>query len=1144
MDAKARHVRILTLLTLATLVAPLGAPLVQAAPHAPGLGGGAGRSVGTFDVTPAGAGQGMAQGSLVSSLLAEGSAAANGQGVLQQFAVASPDGSGAKDVFSAIDIQGFQPTSQLQGVGTSSLAMQGSDLLVTLTDNVNSLLTMTATGSHDQIVTFHTPDGVLITPDADASNVWRVAGEGANGVQGAIVLLRADQNDTAKDGSGLALQGQHKAQATLKQGAELVFRADASYASRLGAALDQGASAYNSAVVSLMASGKLVGEATTEFSSGAQLIAQAQYHAFASARTEVKESTRVTTMLKTTATASACAAADSAGGLAGSAPNAAGSASGSASGQACARAEVLAYDLDYVDVPAQTADQVAVYVDGALAQRVAAAADVATHADSYWAWAVDGRVLVVTNVAAKLNAATQVTIAALASGQAAASTLAELDAASALTEQIQGGFSLLGDLETSASGSGQVIGSFSEFFASEAKGDTSVRHFTDVRSAEEIFTKIEVAGDIAADAAAQFTSKAQLETSAYAQNSASATAGAAVQMTTTVAGQVAATTTFTDSVYGAIETTADVATTEDFHLNNEISAHALADAANVVELDGPAGKVGYVMLTKVDGTAAEHSQFDLSKTQEVKAHVAQGEKLVFRSTVEAQAKASAELIAKAIANGALASEASVGFVANAIASAKVDYHKDIHMAVRQGAQATHRGVVTLDAVNSAAASAKATAFALVADQATLAARSAADVAVSVNGKAAVAVDSAASLLADAAANAGGQAEYWVGTSQGLTQVIVLVPDLAAGEAASIVAKSNLDQASREAAALDVFGQFAPGYGGAESGRIVSLVAKPEAGLVLDYTVAAKATADAAAGTTTKVFDAVRLGDTAFSGGSGSSPSSIKWVGPEGSLEAYDVSGAVLKATAAADTNVVFDLASNVQPTQVSPQVVMLSAPDFSGALVAIGDGALSGAGDAGGQVDASLHAGATVMFKAFSGFESELNEAQKEAQAQAIASGKLLGQVIVSTSATTHATTSAAVNYYADVLAVTQVATTDQVQVVVDSATHTGKSVILSLDRNTVSSLIQGNAKLMVDGHELSQAKSYQDALTPNADKYYLITTEGQAGLQAIVTLAHFSTRTITLSEPSPPSVFLWTTIFLGVVVVGQAVYPRLKRKA
>src|SRR5581483_11377771 len=478
---------------------------------------------------------------------------------------------------------------------------------------------------------------------------------------------------TAKDGSGLALQGQHKAQATLKQGAELVFRADASYASRLGAALDQGASAYNSAVVSLMASGKLVGEATTEFSSGAQLIAQAQYHAFASARTEVKESTRVTTMLKTTATASACAAADSAGGLAGSAPNAAGSASGSASGQACARAEVLAYDLDYVDVPAQTADQVAVYVDGALAQRVAAAADVATHADSYWAWAVDGRVLVVTNVAAKLNAATQVTIAALASGQAAASTLAELDAASALTEQIQGGFSLLGDLETSASGSGQVIGSFSEFFASEAKGDTSVRHFTDVRSAEEIFTKIEVAGDIAADAAAQFTSKAQLETSA------SAPAGAAVQMTTTVAGQVAATTTFTDSVYGAIETTADVATTEDFHLNNEISAHALADAANVVELDGPAGKVGYVMLTKVDGTAAEHSQFDLSKTQEVKAHVAQGEKLVFRSTVEAQAKASAELIAKAIATGALASEASVGFVANAIASAKVDYHKDIHM---------------------------------------------------------------------------------------------------------------------------------------------------------------------------------------------------------------------------------------------------------------------------------------------------------------------------------------------------------------------------------------------------------------------------------------------------------------------------------
>jgi hypothetical protein len=309
-------------------------------------------------------------------------------------------------------------------------------------------------------------------------------------------------------------------------------------------------------------------------------------------------------------------------------------------------------------------------------------------------------------------------------------------------------------------------------------------------------------------------------------------------------------------------------------------------------------------------------------------------------------------------------------------------------------------------------------------------------------------------------------------------------------------------------------------------------------------VAAKASADAAAGTTTKVFDAVRLGDAAFDAGSGSSPSSIKWVGPQGSLEAYDVSEAVLKATAADHTQAVFDLASNVQPTQLNDQVVMLSAPDFSGALIAIGNGALQSGGDAGGQVSANLDAGATVMFKAFSGFESELSEAQKEAQAQAIASGKLLGQVIVQTSATTHATTSAVVNYYGNVLAVAQVATADQVQVAIDSATHTGKSVILSLDRNTVQGLIDGNAKLMVDGHELKQAASYQDALTPNADKYYLITTQAEAGLQAIVTLAHFSTRTITLTEPSPPSVFLWTTIGLAVVVVGQAVYPRIRRKA
>ena len=69
------------------------------------------------------------------------------------------------------------------------------------------------------------------------------------------------------------------------------------------------------------------------------------------------------------------------------------------------------------------------YVNGGLAQRVDAAQHIAMHADSYWATTVEGRVLVLANVAAQAHAATKVTIA-VADAEATATTLAELDAMS------------------------------------------------------------------------------------------------------------------------------------------------------------------------------------------------------------------------------------------------------------------------------------------------------------------------------------------------------------------------------------------------------------------------------------------------------------------------------------------------------------------------------------------------------------------------------------------------------------------------------------------------------------------------------------------------------------------------------------------
>ena len=374
-----------------------------------------------------------------------------------------------------------------------------------------------------------------------------------------------------------------------------------------------------------------------------------------------------------------------------------------------------------------------------------------------------------------------------------------------------------------------------------------------------------------------------------------------------------------------------------------------------------------------------------------------------------------------------------------------------------------------------------------------------------------------------------------------------MPGAISAQAHKVTIESLADAQARVNAALDGFGSFEPGYGGAATGSLVSFVAKDDAGLLLDYAVSAREGAGAALGTTTMVFDSVKLGASALARGSAASPSALRFVNEEGLIEAFDVSGGVLKASATADTMARFDLADGIIAQRLANDVVMLSAPDFRGAIILV-QGAAGQAGSfdaamlAQGIVLADMPAGTTTLFKAFSGFEAELTQAEKEAQAQAIAAGELLGQVIVTTDPVTQMTTSAAVNYYADTTAITSRATQDAVEVLVDSATHSGKAIILSLDKHTVAGLVSGDAKLLVDGLAIEQAQSYADALVPDADKYWVITGEADAGFQAIVSLSHFSTRSIRLETPPGPSVFLWTTLALGAIVVGQAVYPRLKK--
>lgn len=1151
------------------LVAPVALPIASAQ-----FGGDAAgqatsaatkRSVGTFAVAPlAGSpNEGRATGSITSAIINEagGEAASS---VIKDFTINGGAGSNAAEtVFSSIDVRGFQPTSRLQGVGTSALSLKSDTLAISMSDAANSLLTFRATAEQEQQVVFNAAANVIITASSTAQNVWEVRGQGTSGM---LIMVQAAGQQATSGGSTLTLANQQKAVATLQQGTQLIYRANANYVANIAQGLDAGTKQYNEAAVKAIATGRLAGEATSEFSTGLSLIAQANFFASASARTATSEAKRVTTTLRNEVSAQACAAGSAAGsasGLAsGSAPGAAGSATGSAKGNAEANvcAQILAYDLDYVDLPAQTADNVAVYINGALAQRVDAASKVATNWDSYWATTIEGRVLVLTNVAAKAHAATQVTLVAVAQAEAAASTLAQLDAMSEVTAQLSGGYQLLGSLESSAAGSGQVIGSFGAFFANEAQGAAEVRDFTDIRSATTIFSKMHFAADMAAQASAEFTSTAQATAAAQAQAAASGAASGAVKMVTRANGNVVTTTEFSDDVYAAFIAEAEAATQADLTLSNDISSRFVADAENVLALDGPAGNVGHLILMKADGSAQSMSRFDLSAPGHVKAQMAQGERLVFRSAAQHQARAQVDAAASAIAQGALASEATVGLVANAIASANVDWQKDVRLAIDKAAEHTHKGLVTLDFVADASANAQATAFAVVADRATLAARSADDLLVSVDGQLATAVATTAQLYAAE------EASYYVLASlQGQTTILVNLPEMAAGQAHRIAIASTADAQARLMSALDVFGSFQPGYGGVADGQVVSLVAKPDAGLILDYTVKARTTAEGALEATgfasgaldasTLVFNAVKIGESAFASASASGPNSVRFESDEAILEAFDVSSGTMKIRAVADTVASLALAKNIEASQVDENVIFLRSPDFNGALIlthahsatAQANAAAAGSlGVAGGVVTAKLDEGSQLVFKAFSGFETELSNAEQLAQAKAIAAGALLGQVIVDTEAGASAftTTTANINYYDDVKAVTSVATADKVQVLVDSASAAGKTVIISFDRETVRGLIDGNAVLLVDGVAVKQAQSYSDAFVADADKYWLITTAGEVGLQAIVTLAHFSTREITIETPEGPSIYLWTTIALGLLVVGQVVYPRLKRRS
>jgi hypothetical protein len=129
------------------------------------------------------------------------------------------------------------------------------------------------------------------------------------------------------------------------------------------------------------------------------------------------------------------------------------------------------------------------------------------------------------------------------------------------------------------------------------------------------------------------------------------------------------------------------------------------------------------------------------------------------------------------------------------------------------------------------------------------------------------------------------------------------------------------------------------------------------------------------------------------------------------------------------------------------------------------------------------------------------------------------------------------------------------IEVRVDSLVENGKTVLINIDNYTKKVLQLDHITVWIDGEEITQADNYNDVLDPTNDggeAEYLILVGGN-GVQVLVSIPHFSARTITIGTmPTVPTtgippLYLVTIAALALVAVLVAIiwrYTSLGRKA
>gem|GEM_PF-6434319 len=117
----------------------------------------------------------------------------------------------------------------------------------------------------------------------------------------------------------------------------------------------------------------------------------------------------------------------------------------------------------------------------------------------------------------------------------------------------------------------------------------------------------------------------------------------------------------------------------------------------------------------------------------------------------------------------------------------------------------------------------------------------------------------------------------------------------------------------------------------------------------------------------------------------------------------------------------------------------------------------------------------------------------------------------------------------------------------ISSENREGRTVILNVDNRVLPIVNIRHVRVEVDGQEIPLADDYDDVLDPTNDggwAEYLILVGGE-GIQVLVSLPHFSTRTITIRGPITGGPSYWTPalVAVSIVVIVLILLLTLRRK-